>query len=928
MTRAGRAGPTSASSRGGRAGLRNEGGSGDPEGAKSAAGPGTRQAREPWHAIDVDGVIQRLGSARAGLSSQESERRLARHGPNRLPEPPRAGLARIYARQFASPLIYLLLAASLVSLAIGEHTDAAFIFAVLQLNALFGAFQEWKAEGSASALARLTRSTAAVWRDGRKRSIDSTMLVPGDLIELASGDRIPADVRLHENAVLGVDESLLTGESTPVEKRGDRCLSAGVAAADRVNMGLAGTIVLDGRATGTVTNTAGASEVGRIARSIGVDPGVPPLLLRMRALARHITWLVSAAIVLLAVILSLRGVAPEQVFIVAVALVVSAIPEGLPVAITVALSVAVSRMARRNVIVRALPAVEGLGACTVIATDKTGTLTRNELHVGAVVARGGQPWFLEGGGASPRPLPDEAESVARLARTGALCNEATRYVEGGAMRYLGDTVDIALLELADRLDLAEDALAERQAIVERIPYEPARRFGAVVSSGRGEGRCIAHVKGAGETVVPMCRAEAGHAGLLAAADRLAREGYRVIALASGAIEPPPAGRPVDPLLRDLELLGVVGLIDPLRPEVPGAIAECRRSGVDVKMITGDHPATALTIGRGLGLASEDAEVLAGIDLAHLLDGVDTEGGPVPPEVLRRVAGTRIFARIEPLQKFAIVRLLKRAGHFVAVTGDGVNDAPALDAAEIGVAMGRSGTDVARNAAGLLLVDDNFTSIVKGIEQGRIAYDNIRKVALLLLATGAGEIVLFALALGAGLPIPLLAVQLLWLNLVTNGIQDVALAFEGGEPGVMRRSPRPPSQPLIDRSMLVQIALAGGYMGVVGFGFYHWALASGYDEVQARTGLLLLMVFFENVHVFNCRSETRSMLRQPLSANPLVVLTVIATLALHLFATWTSGLRAILHVVAPDPVLVAVAVPLALGLALLFEGYKWLVRRRP
>ena len=346
----------------------------------------------------------------------------------------------------------------------------------------------------------------------------------------------------------------------------------------------------------------------------------------------------------------------------------------------------------------------------------------------------------------------------------------------------------------------------------------------------------------------------------------------------------------------------------------------------MKMITGDHPATALTIGRGLGLASEDAEVLAGTDFARLIDGVDTERGPVPPQVLRRVAGIRIFARTEPLQKLAIVRLLRRAGHFVAVTGDGVNDAPALDAAEIGVAMGASGTDVARNAADLLLVD-NFTSIVKGIEQGRIAYDNIRKVALLLLATGAGEIVLFALALGAGLPIPLLAVQLLWLNLVTNGIQDVALAFEGGEPGVMRRSPRPPSQPLIDRSMLVQIALAGGYMGVVGFGFYYWALASGYDEVQARTGLLLLMVFFENVHVFNCRSETRSMLRQPLSANPLVVLAVVATLALHLFATWTSGFGAILHVVAPDPALVAVAVPLALGLALLFEGYKWLVRGR-
>jgi magnesium-transporting ATPase (P-type) len=897
---------------------------------------GNAQGAQSWHAMTVHDVCGALQTTTEGLSSLDCRARLDRYGPNRLPEKSGDNILQIYIRQFASPLIYLLLAASAVSFVNAQYTDAAFIFGVLQINALIGTMQEWKAGRSAQALQDMTRTMALVRRDGRRQEIESEGLVPGDLVEVASGDMVPADLRMLESTQAGADESLLTGESTPVDKSGDMVLPDATVSADRRNMVFAGTKIMDGRAIGIVTGTGAVTEIGRIARVIESGAGEPPLLRKLRLLARHITILMSVAIAALAIVLLLRGAPMSEVFLVAVALAVAAIPEGLPVAITVALSVAVSRMAARQVIVRSLPAVEGLGACTVIACDKTGTLTRNRLAVAKVLLSGSGGVLIDvdttsphGGVSCAGSVPPESamQKLQRLAWTGAICNEASLYIEGGEERRVGDTVDIAFLALARRLDMLPAATENRHNLEGRIDYEPGLGFAAVVEAGSKDGGTIAHVKGAGEVLLPMCRLKPEDADTLEMAEALAGQGYKVIALAGGAIEPSEQGKLSQSDLHDLELLGFVGLFDPLRPEVPEAIAQCRSSGVDVRMVTGDHPATALTVARELGLAEENDEAVTGEDLARFTSGLDVSKDRLPPGLVDILTRTRVFARIDPIQKLVIVELLKRMGHFVAVTGDGVNDAPALNAAEIGIAMAHTGTDVAREAASLLLLDDNFTSIAGGIKQGRIAYDNIRKVTLLLIATGIGEIVLFVLALVAGLPIPLLAVQLLWLNLVTNGIQHVALAFERGEPGIMERRPRPPDQALFNVTMVTQVSLSGTYIGFAGFAFYSWALAEGYEESQARTALLFLMVLFENVHVFNCRSERRSAFKMPFVANPFVAISVFLALSLHAGATYTSGLGSILHVEAMELELLLLMVPIALGLLLVMETYKWATGRR-
>ncbi len=887
----------------------------------------------PWHAMALGEVFAALGTTPEGLSAEDAAARLARYGPNQLPESAAENVLVLYLRQFASPLIYLLLAASVVSLINGEMTDAVFIFVVLQINALIGCLQEWRAGRSAEALKKMTRTLARVRRDGRRQEIDSRWLVPGDLVELSPGDRVPADIRLLDQATAGVDESLLTGESTPVDKSGGEKFDEATVAADRRNMIFAGSTVLTGRGYGVVTSTGHATELGRIAGSIERDAGVPPLVHRLRLLARHITVVMTVAIAILAIVLVLRGAPLSDVFLVAVALAVAAIPEGLPVAITVALSVAVSRMAARNVIVRSLPAVEGLGACTVIASDKTGTLTQNRLAARSVLLANAEQVLLEmndhGAFAAQGKAPSPAirDDLGRLAFSAAICNEASLYVEEDGEERIGDTVDLAFLDFARELGSLESAAERRRNITATIPYEPALGFAAVFEPDDGGPSGTIHVKGAGEVVLAMCRPSPGRTALLAAAEELAGKGYKVIAVASGAARLSKGAGLAQSDLHGLDLLGFVGLLDPLRPEVPAAVSRCRASGIEIKMVTGDHPVTALTIARRLGLAGPDDTALSGEGLARLCDGIDIDRDELPTALVAAIQNTRVFARIDPLQKLVIVKLLKRLGHFVAVTGDGVNDAPALNAAEIGIAMAHTGTDVAREASSLLLVDDNFASIAGGVEQGRIAYDNIRKVTQLLIATGIGEIVLFVLALIAGLPIPLLAVQLLWLNLVTNGIQHVALAFEPGEPGVMKHPPRPPEQPLFDASMVTQVALAGGYIGFAGFALYFWALSAGYAASQAQTAVLFLMVLFENVHVFNCRSEHRSTFLMSIAANPYVVLAVALALLVHLAATYSSGLSAVLHIEPLDFALLAVLVPIALGLMAVMEVYKWTRRNR-
>jgi P-type Ca2+ transporter type 2C len=843
--------------------------------------PGSRTAspvsERPWHALRGEEVLARAESRRSGLSGDEVRVRQARFGLNTLPSRKVSSWAALFARQFVNPLIALLLAATAVSAVLGETLDAIFILAVILINAALGTIQEGKAERGAAALDRLVRQDAVAWRNGERRRVDATDLVPGDIVELESGVLVPADLRLLETSGISADESLLTGESLAVEKNGATILAEGASLGDRVNLAHAGSMILRGRGFGVVVATGRGTEIGRIAASLTEIESAPPLVLRLRRFSATAGIVVVTAVLVFAAVQLWLGAPLAEIFFVSVALAVSAIPEGLPIAITVALAVAVRRMARRNVIVRSLPAVEGLGACTLIASDKTGTLTLNRLTVATV-------WLPEQGRvdltttATVRGDDLAPGALRELATVGALCNEASL---GKGEAAVGDTVDLAFLAFAETLGLRREELVRSEPVASAIAYEPENRFGATFTF-RGD-RIRISVKGALETVLAMCEGEAAPAQ--DAAEQLAGEGHRVLAVAEGWAG---TGAALDrSALQGLTLIGLVGLIDPLRPEARQAVRQAQDAGVRVCMVTGDHPKTAAAIAEQLGIPAGPEDVVSGQEIARLA------ADPAPFQAL--VARRRVFARVEPLQKLSIVEALREAGHFVAVTGDGVNDAPALAAAHIGVAMGRSGTDVARRAADLIVTDDNFASIVAGIEEGRIAYANIRKVIAFLISSSAAEIGIFFLCLLAGLPLPFIAVQLLWLNLVTDSVQHVALSMERGEPNLLSRGPRAPSEPLFDRRMIEQTGLAGLTMAGLGAGYFGWLLAEGRSVDEARNLLLLLMVCFQNVHVFNCRSERRSAFRQPLRSNLWIPAVVLLTQGIHIGAMHVPVLNDVLRI---------------------------------
>ncbi|MFW6204561.1 MAG: cation-translocating P-type ATPase [Actinomycetota bacterium] len=878
-------------------------------------------AERPWWAVSPHEAEAALGADRErGLDEAEVERRREVFGENRLPERKGESLFGTLVRQFKDPLIYVLLIAGSVSLAIGNIEDAAFIFAVLAFNAGLGTYQERKAESAAAALQQVMRVTARVLRSGRRVGVDSSELVPGDLAIVHSGASVPADIRLLVSHDLRADESLLTGESVPVDKRAADEVDEDAGIGDRSTMLHAGTAIMSGRGVGVVARTSELTEVGRIAEALTEEEQVPPLVVRMRRFTRVIAVAVLAAVVVLGLIELIRGEDLVNIFFLAVALAVSAIPAGLPVAITVALAIGSSRMADRNVIVRRLPAVEGLGACTLIASDKTGTLTQNELTVHRIRPLDGEDVEITGGGrdldAEPRRGgttvdPGQEEWLGRLVTAGALCNEADVHATDEGVHTSGDTVDIAFLVLAHKLGTSREELLERYPAVGHIPFESERRFAA--SFHHDGDRVVAHVKGAAQTVVAMCDVDAEI--VHEREKELAAEGYRVIAVASGEVDERTARKGDPEALTGLRFLGLAGLIDPVREEVPEAVRACHRAGVDVRMVTGDHPATALAISRELGIADDDDDVVTGREIERLERGESADAAA-------SIRQGHVYARVEPRQKTTIVDTLQDAGHFVAVTGDGVNDAPALRTAHIGVSMGASGTQVARNASDLILTDDNFASIEKGIEEGRVAYDNVRKVIWLLISTGVAEILLFTLAVAFNTALPLTPVQLLWLNLVTNGIQDVALAFERGEPGVLDRRPRAPNERVFNRLMIEEVVISGLYMGLVAFGlFYVLTDVMGLGTFEARNLLLLLMVLFENVHAFNVRSETRSAFRIPLRANWLLVGAVVVAQSVHIGSMFVPGWQDVLEI---EPVAVttwAVLLAITLSLLAVVEAYK-------
>ena len=599
---------------------------------------------------------------------------------------------------------------------------------------------------------------------------------------------------------------------------------------------------------------------------------------------------------------------------------------------TVALAIATTRMARRGLIVRRLTAVEGLGSCTLIATDKTGTLTCNELTVREVSLPSGDSFQVSGEGFVPkgevlsdgtRIEPVGHDTLEWLTRAGVLCNEADLHLHNGDWTWRGDSVDVALLSFGHKLGWSREASLDRHPQVNQIPFEPEHQFAA--SFNRDDNSMGVFVKGAPERVLSMCSTSScgdfNKQQLESIAVEIAQQGYRVLALADATLDHPLAPSDIPPTPHDLRFLGYVAMIDPLRPGVREAVRSCHKAGVSISMITGDHRVTALAIARDLELAADDTEVMTGSELLERS----------AEELADTVGRIRVFARVAPRQKLQIVDAARKSGHFVAVTGDGVNDAPALRTANIGVAMGKSGTDVAREAAELVISDDNFATIVGGVEEGRVAYDNIRKVIYLLISTGAAELVLMTLAVVTGTPyLPLLPVQLLWLNLVTNGIQDVALAFEPNEGDVLSRKPRSPKERIFNQLMIERTLIAAVVMGLVGFGAFHWFLPDNPNESEvasARNALLLLMVLFENIHIGNCRSETKSALRFSPLRSPILLAGVVVAFSIHVIAMHTTVGQALLDTSSAEPKDWAILFLLALTIFPVMELHKWTWRQR-
>ncbi|WP_456449178.1 cation-translocating P-type ATPase [Hydrogenimonas sp.] len=854
---------------------------------------------EAFHTLSVEKTLELTGSTPSGLSEEEARKRLEHYGPNTLPESRPKPLYLTFFEQFKSPIIVILLIAAIISFGIGETLDAWFILAVLIINAVIGTWLEHSAAQKAQALKRSVKTFARVLRDGRIRRIEAHDLTIGDIVLLESGDKVPADIRLIESHDLRVDESLLTGESVVVEKSALAIFDdPELPVADRANMLFAGTYVASGRAKGVVTAVGLQTQIGRIAEMLAQKSEAKiPLIERLERFSKNIAIAITVVSVFLFFIALYRHMEMAEIFFLIIALFVSAVPEGLPVAITVALAAAAVAMSKRHVIVRKLAAIEGLGSCTMIATDKTGTLTQNRLAVERFVTPKGAY------GAQEKAPEDLLEAMV-------VANEAHLSRRDDLSSLLGDQVDVAFAHFAlhEKPSLAGLLEAER---ADTMPYESSKKMsGATLKK---DGRYLHAIKGSPEVILDYTKMEASEkARLMREIETGAAEGYRIIAVARAESAEPSLRKTLERRL--FEWVGYAEIIDPLREGVQEAVKRCQRAGITVVMVTGDHPSTAYHIARELEIAMSLEEVMDGESLTRW-----TENGEDPEEI----ADIRVFARVAPAQKLQIVKAFQKLGHYVAVTGDGVNDAPALKFANIGIAMGKSGTDVAKESADLILSDDAFPSIVGGIEEGRRAYDNIRKVVHLLISTGFAEIVLVMLSLLFAVPVPLLPIHLLWLNLVTNGIQDVALGLERAEPGILDRPPRRPEERIFDRVMIARIGTGGLYMGVVAFTLFHWLLGSGYETDAARNLTLMLMVLFENVHVFNSRSETVPIWKIRHLQNPLLILSVVAAQAIHVGALHFPPMQRILSV---EPVpfrLWDELAILALGLIVVMEIEKWL-----
>jgi magnesium-transporting ATPase (P-type) len=897
-----------------------------------APGQETQETSQPWHARSIDEVFEAFDTRVEGLSDTEATHRLTVHGPNVLPQT--AGRHPIwrFLAQFNNALIYFLLAAAVAALVLGHVVDAFVIVAVVIVNAIVGFVQEGKAEKALTAIRNLIAPRATLMRGGRRTSVAAAELVPGDIVIVEPGDRIPADLRLLRSRALLIDEALLTGESVAAEKRTDP-VREDAPLGDRHCMAYFGTLVATGQAMGIVTATGTHTQIGRISALLqSVESLTTPLLRQINQFGRRFTWTaITGAGLLFVFAIALRDYEWPTALIAVVALAVGIVPEGLPAVITITLAIGVQRMAARNAVIRKLPAVETLGATSVICSDKTGTLTRNEMTVRQIatprhhVEVSGAGYVPEGEFTAPGSDDDAAAvaSIMPLVRCGVLCNDAHVHRKEGGWVVEGDPMEGALYALAMKAGLnVEHVRAEWQRLDE-IPFDAAYRYMASLHRAPN-GEHVIFVKGAPEQIASLARVQATEEGAMPLdseywQERIAyaaSEGERVLGFASKKLATPQERISHEDLASGLQFLGIAGFIDPPREEVADAIAQCRTAGIQVKMITGDHAATAVAIARQLAIADEP-HALTGAQLDSLSDA----------QLAEAARTTAVFARTSPEHKLRIVRALQSHNAIVAMTGDGVNDAPSLKQADVGVAMGIKGTEAAKEAAAMVLLDDNFASIVNAVHEGRTVYDNIRKVISWTVPTNGGEAMTVIVAILFGFTLPMSAVQILWINLILTATLGLVLAFEPSEPNVMQRPPRSSTASILSPFLVWRIALTSVLFLLASLGVFFYSLNRGDDLEMARTLVVNQLIVLEIFYLFNVRYlHVRSMTWRGVQGTPAVLLAIAAVVLAQLAFNYVPTMNQLFDsrpVALLDGVLVV-----AIGAALLvfLECEKFVMRR--
>ena len=871
-----------------------------------------------WHSTEKEEVLEILKSSELGLDEKEVKLRQEKYGKNELPKGKTPSLLKIFIEQLLDPIVLLLVVAMIFSILIKENIDAIAIAFIILVDLMLGTFQEWKANRNVEALTKLIEIRTKTIRSGKEIEVYSSNLVPGDIVLLSSGDKISADLRLIEVNNLTIDESVLTGESTSVSKTSST-INKDVILAERKNMAYAGTSVLSGRGVGIVTATGLNTELGEIAKKVNTTKDTKsPLTIRMEKFSKQITFLVVAIAIIITVVLYSKGTSGSEIFLSVIALSVSAMPEGLPLALTMALTIGSNRMSKNNVIVKKLNSVESLGSCTVIATDKTGTLTVNEQTAKRIVLPDNSIFDIEGTGYNDKgkiiPLENaNIEAAKYISKLGVLNNEASLKKIKDNYEYFGDSIDIAFLALGQKLQINIDDIE----ITNRINYESENKYSAVFYKENGKNYCT--VKGSLEKVLEFCTTmkvdnknkKLDIEKIKKQHKDLASSGYRVIALAAGETK---SEKP-----EHLTFEGLVAFIDPVREEVTKSINDCKKAGIKVIMITGDHPLTAYSIAKDLGLVENYDEVTSGKEL----DEYFKKG---KKEFDKFVKSKKIFTRVTPLNKLEIVESYKRQGEFVAVTGDGVNDAPAIKSANIGIAMG-SGTDVAKETSSMIILDDNFNSIVQGIKEGRNAYSNIRKVSYMLLSCGVAEVLFFLLAIILDMPMPLVAIQLLWLNIVTDGLQDLALSFEKSEKNIMNESPRNPKETLFNKELFSEVLISGLSIGIIVFIIWTYLINKLDMPVNiARGYIVTLMVFIQNMHVLNCRSEKSSILKVPIKSNPLIIFSIVSAIFLQVLFSEVPFLSKFLQTTSIPIRHMLILFAISTTIIFIMEIYKYLKRK--